>query len=156
MVVEDKINKEATDSKTLIEVVEIIINKGINNKMRFLSHRNNEVAVVEATIIEVIIKETKMILTLSHRMHHQDQTSLKGKTMMVTISKDLFVMVTKLRGRIKLIRSQDNNGEGEVVNKEAEGMIVDKEVDVAVVVGTVMILLGKQLIQIENIRQLIL
>lgn len=70
---EAKINREVTDSKTLItEVVKIIsISKEIQSKMAIkpLNQANREGDVVEVKPTKVITKETKMILTQNPKMH---------------------------------------------------------------------------------------
>lgn len=161
MGVKDKINKEVTNSKTLIqEVAKISISKGSRKVLRVVNRLNNEVDVVEVRIIGVITKETKMMLTQNHKMHLKGQINLAGKTMITTITKDLLVKVTTKTdhiGRMKLIHNLDNSVEVEVVNKEVGVMttavVIVVEVDEEVVVDIVMILLEKQLIMIKNILQ---
>lgn len=161
MGVKDKINKEVTNSKTLIqEVAKISISKGSKKVLRVVNRLNNEVDVVEVRIIGVITKETKMMLTQNHKMHLKGQINLAGKTMITTITKDLLVKVTTKTdhiGRMKLIHNLDNSVEVEVVSKEVGVMttavVIVVEVDEEVVVDIVMILLEKQLIMIKNILQ---
>lgn len=161
MGVKDKINKEVTNSKTLIqEVAKISISKGSRKVLRVVNRLNNEVDVAEVRIIGVITKETKMMLTQNHKMHLKGQINLAGKTMITTITKDLLVKVTTKTdhiGRMKLIHNLDNSVEVEVVSKEVGVMttavVIVVEVDEEVVVDIVMILLEKQLIMIKNILQ---
>lgn len=159
MGVEGKINKEVTSSRTLIqEVAKISINKGSKKVLRVLSRINNEVDVVEVRIIGVITKETKMMPIQNHRMHHQGQINLAGKTMTTTIIKDLLgktTTKTNHKGMMNLILILDNSVEVEVVSKEIGVMmtavVIVVEVNEEVVVVIVMILLEKQLIMIKNI-----
>lgn len=170
MGVEVRINREVTDSKTLIkEGVKIIsTDKGMQKGMaiRQLSLTRG-VDAVEVITTESITRETKMIPIQSHKMHHQEETNLADKLMIMTIITNHLVMEiirTKLKGKMKMILSLDNNVVAEVVNKEIEAMKVAeavegtvvmkvKEVEGVVVAAIEMILSEKQLIRIRNTQQ---
>jgi len=93
--VEVRINREVTDSKTLIkEVVKIIsTNKGKEKEMAIRQMSlTRGVDAVEVIITEGITRETKMIPIQSHKMHHQEETNLADKLMIMTIITNHLVM----------------------------------------------------------------